>query len=402
LNKEKIWTKGFTTITASYTLFSLGMYMLIPTIPLFLVGLGVAESQVGVVATAFYSSSILTRFFINMVIAKAGKKRVLVVGLIINTTIMALYSLAGSVGVVALLRVVQGMGLGTTSAIFTTIAVDILPDSRRGQGVGYFGLGVIVAMTIGPAIALFIKDGFGFVPMFLIAGCTNMIAAVTVIFFVEEPRINMEQQAEKQQEKPGEKAKTIQWRNLYDRRLILSSVIVFLFGICRAVDTNYIALFAMERKLEYLSWYFVIQTAAMFCIRFIMGRVADRKGRNWALIPGGFAMLALMITLNFTTTSAVMLLGAFFSGLGAGMLAPNLQVWILGTVEPSKRSVASSSYYNSVDIGSAIGAPLMGLMAENFGYNSMFRTGACAAVLYLVVYITVGREKRPKGNQDAA
>lgn len=390
MKEERIWNKGFTSAAATCTLSAIGFYMLIPTIPLFLVSLGTAESQVGMVATTFYISSISTRFLINAVLAKVGKKRILIAGLLLSTIAMALYSLVGSVGAATALRVIQGMGLGIATTITTTMAADFLPDSRRGQGLGYFNIGIVVAMTIGPALALYLRNDYGFMPMFLVAAGTNLLSAITVLLFTDEPRITKAQP----QDRREEKEKAIQWRFLFDRKLIVPSAIVLLFGICRSVDLNYIALFAEAKALEHLSLYFIIQTATMFCIRLVVGRFADRKGRNWVLIPGGLAMLATQITLSFADTSAVMLLGAFFSGLGVGVLAPNLQVWMLSVIEPEKRNVASASYYSFMDTGSAIGAPLMGLMAENFGYTVMFRIGACAALLYIIAYIAIGREKK--------
>jgi predicted MFS family arabinose efflux permease len=72
---------------------------------------------------------------------------------------------------------------------------------------------------------------------------------------------------------------------------------------------------------------------------------------------------------------------------------------MIGLVNPKKRSVASASYYSFVELGSAIGAPLLGLAAENFGYTVMFRAGACVALLYIILYIAIGREKKTRDTQ---
>ena len=183
-------------------------------------------------------------------------------------------------------------------------------------------------------------------------------------------------------------------RNLYDSKLIMPSVIIFLYGISRCVDMNFIALFAEDRGFDYLAWYFVIQTMTMFFIRFFIGRLADRKGRNWVLIPGGFALLAVNLILSFAKTSGIMLLAAVFSGLGVGVVAPNLQMWVFGIVDPDKKNVASATFFNFCDIGSAIGAPLMGFIAEKSGYYNMFRIASITGLLYIILYITIAREKK--------
>ena len=392
LNEEKVWSKGFTTIVAAHSMNAVGNYMLMPIIPLFLVSLGAVESQVGIISTAVSISAILTRFLISAVVEKLGKKRIIIIGLLISTIMMVLYSLVESLGVITLLRVIQGMGGGMVSTIAATMAADMLPDSRRGQGVGYFSMGVVAAMTIAPAIALFVREKTGFPQVFLVAACFALVSALLVFFFIEEPRIPKTQP----QEKGGEKRKSFEWRNMFDRKLVVSSVIVMLFGICRCVDLNYIAIFAEERNMKYLSFYFMIQTVTMFCIRFVVGRFADRKGRNWVLIPGGFATLAYLFTMIFAHTDAIMLFGSFLSGLGIGVLAPNLQVWMLNTVAPEKRNAANSSFYGSMDIGNAVGASLMGFTAQHFGFTIMFGVGACVALLHTVGYIAFGREKKAR------
>ena len=393
MEEEKIWNKGFTTISLANALFVIGAFMLLPTIPLYLATLGAAESQVGIAATVYYISSILTRFLINAVLAKTSKKRVLIAGLICSTAAMALYGFAGSPGAVTALRVIQGMGLGAATTIAATLAVDFLPDSRRGQGVGYYSMGIVGAMTIAPAIALYMRSNFGFMAMFLVAAGTSLTAAI-IVLFIDEPNIVGDEQKQIPEEKRKDKEPAINWRDFYDHKLIIPSILVLLFGICRSTDMNYIALFAEERALDYLPWFFAIQTATMFFIRLIVGRFVDRRGRNSVLIPGGFALFASFITLSLADTSALMLLGAFLGGLGFGVIAPNLQVWTISVVEPSRRNVASAAYLSIMDIGNATGAPLMGLVAEIFGFTVMFRAGSYAALLYTIGYIIFGREKK--------
>jgi len=389
LKEDKIWNKNFTTITLSYMLLALGIYMIVPTIPLYITDLGATKTQVGMVATAFYVSSIITRLMINTVIAKVGRKRVLIAGFILSTIMMSSYGLARSVETVAMMRVLQGMAFGTISTISGAMAADFLPDSRRAQGIGYFGMGLVISMTIAPALALYLRSNHGFIPVFLVAASTNLTAGITVLF-INEPRVNKPEP----QQNAEEKIRAIRLRNVYDRKLIVPSIFVFIFGVCRSLDLNYITIFAEGRSLEQLPLYFTIQTVTMFCIRFFIGRVADKKGRSWALVPGGFAMLSSLIILSFTETNAVLLIGAFFSGLGSGMLSPNLQVWLFSVVAPEKRGLASAAYYNFIDIGGALGAPLMGLIAEIFGFPFMFRAGACAAALYIMGYFIIGREKK--------
>lgn len=391
MDKEKIWTKGFTTITVSHAAYVLGSYMLIPTIPLYLVSLGATESQVGMIATAFFVASIVTRLFLNVLLKRTGRKRVLMAGMLLTAIAMLLYGLLASIVANAALRFIGGVGFGITTTIATAMAADFLPDSRRGQGIGYFTMGYVVAMTAAPALAIFLREKYGFPPVFYIASGFALLAAILLIFAEEPPPVGKAPAGTAEH-----KESSFQWRNLFDSKLIVASCILLLFSISRSGDSSYIALFAAARNLNYLSLYFVIQTVTMFFVRFVIGRIIDRKGRNWVLIPGGFAMLALCVTLSFTYSDPLLLVGAFFSGLAVGVISPSMQVWMFGVVAPEKRNVASATYYNFTDIGVSIGSLLMGFTAENYGYTVMYRFGACVALLYLLSYFIFGRERTRK------
>jgi predicted MFS family arabinose efflux permease len=323
------------------------------------------------------------------VLKRAGKKRVLMTGMLLTTIVIVLYGLAESLGVAAALRVFQGVGFGVITTVSVTIAVDFLPASRRGQGIGYFSLAHVIAMAFAPALALFLRMGYGFPAMFFTAAGFSFVAAV-ILFFCKEPPASDQTPVENNE-------KSAWWRNLFSRKLIIPAGLLLMFSLSRTADTTFISVFAeASGLLGQLSWYFVIQTATMFAIRIFVGRFADRKGRNWVLVLGGSATLISCMILSFTSSTALMLIGAFFSGLGYGVVAPALQVWMFSLVTPEKRSIASATYYNFTDIGIGVGAALMGYSAEYFGFPVMFRVGACAGILYIIGYIAFGWEKRKK------
>ena len=226
--------------------------------------------------------------------------------------------------------------------------------------------------------------------MFFAAAGFSFVAAV-ILFFCKEP-------PESAATPPSDRSeKSVWWQNLFSRKLIIPAGLLLMFSLSRTADTTFISVFAeASGLLGHLSWYFVIQTATMFSIRIFVGRFADRKGRNWVLVLGGAATLISCMILSFTSSTTLMLIGAFFSGLGYGVVAPALQVWMFSLVTPEKRSIASATYYNFTDIGIGIGAALMGYSAEYYGFPVMFRVGACAGIIYIIGYIAFGWDKTKK------
>ena len=390
LEKDRIWTKGFTTLTLSNAFNNVGIQMLVPTIPLYLVALGATESQVGLVATSFFVSSIITRLFINLLLTRIGKTQTLFAGVLLTAAVIALYGVTDSVGAAAAMRVAQGLGFGTTTTIFTTLAADFLPDSRRGEGIGYFSMGVVLGASIAPAISLSLMDAYGFQIMFFSAACFSLLASVGVWF--SKGSLSAETHAAESVPESG--VREVFWHNLFDSRLTLQALMLILLGLCRSADMNFIALFALERQLDHLALYFSLQTLVAFCIRFFMGYIMDRKGRNWILIPGGCAVLIAMLILSAARSGAVMLVAGFFHGMGVGMLVPGMQVWLFSRVGPEKRNIASATYFNFYDIGISVGAVILGLLAEKVGYTVMYLVSAGSAVLYLIGYICISVRER--------
>jgi len=359
--------------------------MLIPAIPLYLTTLGAAESQVGIIAMTFFIASVTMRLLTNVLLTRFKKSQILAAGVLLNTIVVILYAFAGTVGTTAVLRVMQGVGFGIITTITATMAADSLPDSRRGEGLGYYSISIVLAMAAGPAISLYMLDEFGFTPLFLAAAGFMLVAAILIAFFTNQPLYAPKM--------PEKRKGSIRLEDLFDRRLIIPAILLFLFGIIRSPDPSFISLFAVDRNIGHLSWYFIIQAITMFGIRMAVGRVSDRKGRNWILIPGGLAMIATAVTLSLAHTTAMMLLGAVFSGIGVGLLSPGMLIWAFSCVTPEKRNVASAANYNFNDIGISIGSASVGFLAENYGYGVMYQTIACFSLLFTIGYIIIGRDK---------
>ena len=82
-----------------------------------------------------------------------------------------------------------------------------------------------------------------------------------------------------------------------------------------------------------------------------------------------------------------MLLGAaVLYGFGGGFLLPALITWMLNLVQPHRRSAASATFYNMLDVGTSAGAILLGMVAERVGFISMYKYSAGAMGIFLIVF----------------
>lgn len=390
--REKVWTPRFTNLVGGNTVFFFGFYMLTPTLPLYIAAIGGTSAEVGVVSTAFSIASIVTRMVSGYILARFGKKRMLLAAVLLSAAVTALYAGVSSLAGIILLRVFQGVGFGFVSTVCATLAADILPDSRRGEGIGYFGMGTTMAVAFSPTIGLWCSEKFGFNPMF-ITSAVSMLASFALLALLKLTPQENNPAAFADNEK-----KMTLVSSLFEPAIAFQCVLLVLFGVCRGAENNFLSLLATQYGIPGLSAYYVVQTAVSFVIKFVTGRVYDRTGHKGLIIPGGLSALIYLLVVSAARTTPVLILAGVFSGMAVGILIPTIQTWTVGCVPPERRSVASATYYNFYDIGMGFGALILGNLALITGYSLMFRWSSLAMIAFLLIYLVyIGRTGRKAG-----
>jgi predicted MFS family arabinose efflux permease len=258
------------------------------------------------------------------------------------------------------------------------IAADIIPASRRGEGIGYFGLGSTAAMALAPAAGVLLITDYGFTPMFLIAALASGLAILgtklcTVPKFV-----------------PDEKKSAVNISlvdKLFEKGTGIPALLTMLFGISYGSINTFIAMLAHEAQIPDAGYFFIVGTLCVFISRPIGGRIFDSKGAAWIILPGAVLLFAALMVLIQTTTLTMLLSAAVLYGLGGGFLLPALMTWMLNLVRPSRRSGASATFYNMLDVGTSAGAIGLGAIAGDVGFINMYKYSAVAMVLFLILFI---------------
>lgn len=387
MQQPKLWTREFVLVTLTNMFYVFGFYMLLPTIPLFVKALSGTDADAGIVAASFTISAIVMRFFSPLLLTKLTKRSMLRLGIALSIVVTATCGMAFSVTTAMIFRILQGLGFGIVSTISSTLAADILPDSRRGEGIGYFGMGTTAMVAFSPAIGLFLATKVGFSAMFLAASAGQLVSLILLTFF--KPRSEINRPA------PPLKSKKMLLRNLFEPALALQVVLLVLFGFARSAEQNFLSLLADERGIA-LSSYFIFQTAVSFAAKFVTGKLYDKRGHAWAVVSGGVSLFIALTVMSLAGTLPVMLLAGFFSGFGMGALLPAMQSWTLTSLEAERRSVASAIYYNYYDIGISVGSVSLGYIANGLGYTATFRTASVVVIAFLAVYIATATARRRK------
>ena len=361
---EKLWSRDFIALTAANGLLFAGFHILLPTLPIYVASLGASGSEIGLIAGIFGYSAIFIRLFTDTGVRAFGKKTCLYAGLLLSLLATAGYALLDSIGAIVVARVIHGFGFGLSTTFAAALVADVIPASRRGEGIGYFGLGSTIAMALAPAFGLMLLSDISPWALFITSG----VATIAALFAARQDRT-----AEREPALPVP-AVHLSFRNrLYEAGTGIPAILTILFGAAYGSVNTFIAMMASEAGISSAGLFFIVGTFFIFLSRPFGGRLLDRYGAFAVVIPGALLYCVALALILAAGSLPVLLTASVFYGLGAGLLLPALMTWMLNVVRADRRSAASATFYNMLDIGTSTGIVALGSLAGTVGYIAMYR-----------------------------
>jgi len=387
--KDTLWTKDFIFLLIANALAYCSFQLLFPTLPVFLSEHGNNPKEVGIVMGIFTVSSVLIRPFIAQGSRKWGKKSFLNIGLVINLLAVCLYIFATTFSSALTIRIIHGFGFGITTTLFAVILADLTPSSRRGESIGYLAFGVVVTSSLAPFLGLWVFNDFGPALLFAVASLT-IILSLFCVLFISNP-VSYE-------DADSNHSNGIV-RNLVVRNAIFPSLLVFLLGTSVGSILSFIALFGKENNISNIGWFFFSHVLGSFTARLIAGRIYDRKGHAFTIIPGAIMGIIGLLLLSQTSTTPQLIVSAVLYGLGSGSIIPTLQAWVLNRVHTNHRTEATAMFFNALDLGIAGGSIALGFLASVSSYSFMYFCSGVIMIGFLVIYISSLVRSKKYGNE---
>lgn len=374
--KEKIWTKNFIIIFFSCFFLFLNFYALLTTLPIYVLDeLKGTETEAGLVATIFLLSAIIVRPFSGKILEDFGKKKMLMISMILFMACSFLYIGIDNLYLLLALRFFHGIWFSIATTATGAVAADIVPDNRRGEGLGYYAMSMNVAVVVGPFIGLTLLQVTTFNYLFLVLSIL-MIGAIIFTMFVKDSIV----------EKSTAKRK-LALSDLFEGKALPVAGVASLIAFGYAAVLSFISIYAKSLGLlEAASYFYLIFAAAMLISRPFVGRLFDRLGPNVVIYPSiAFFALGLFV-LSITTSPMMLLLSAALVGLGYGSVVPCLQTLAIQSSGKRRSAHATATFFTLFDSGVAAGSYLLGLIATNFGYKELYITTGIIMVAVLFVY----------------
>lgn len=387
-----LWTKNFVAVWFSNFFLFISFQMLMPAFPLYVMSLGGNQIDAGFAVAIFTVSALMIRPVAGWCLDSYGRRKVLTIGLIIFVFSAVSYFWMAAIALIFMIRAFHGIGWGIVTTANGAIVSDIVSPAKRGEGMGYYGLSQNLSLAIGPALGIWIMNAWGFQILFL----TSVILALCSLLLSQMLRLQPSSTPSTSQ---ARKVSLFSTRNLIDKSAMLPAVLMTFMAFSYGGVINFIALFGQEAGIENVGVFFVTTAVILMITRTFSGKLYDRKGHPWVLIPGAVFVGAGLLILSYSNTMLTLIASSFCYGLGYGMIHPGLHAWIVTATPAHRRGAANSTFYSAIDVGIGGGALISGALAKLIGYALMYRLLVIWVILFFLIYFIQLRKERAVGRE---
>ncbi len=355
--------------------------LLTPLLPLYLSDrFGADKETIGIVLAGYTITTLLVRPFSGFLVDSFPRKVVLLISYFSFAALFGGYLVAGTLTAFAIVRTLHGLPFGATTVSNSTVAIDVLPSSRRTEGIGYYGLSNNIATAIAPSVALWIYSVYShFDALFWLS------LAIAMSGFAINSTLKLR------------KRDRIKWKMplSFDRFMLVNGwsqgLCLACFAFAYGILSTYIAIYGQEELgITGGTGFFFMLLAIGLILSRLTGAPFLRRGqiaRNASL--GILVSLVGYILFAAVHTELVYYLSALIIGLGNGHMFPAFQSMFINLAENERRGTANSTLLVSWDIGIGIGTFVGGCVAQRLGFHAAFWVGALvngAGVLLFFLY----------------
>ncbi len=383
--KERLVTPSYILIIAANFLQFFGFWLLIPVLPFYLHEVfGADKTSIGAILSCYTIAALCMRPFSGYLLDTFARKPLYLLAYFFFTTMFGGYMLAGTLTLFILFRIIHGFSFGMVTVSGNTIVIDIMPSSRRGEGLGYYGLANNTAMSIGPMTGLFLHDaavGYTFIFSCSLAAC---IIGFLCAYLVKTPY------------KPPIKREPISLDRFILLKGIPAGISLLLLSIPYGMTTNYVAMYAKQIGItSSTGFFFTLMAIGMAVSRLFSGKLVD-KGKITQVIKAGLHLVCFCffglsacgwtIHWNPSGTTVFFYTISLLLGIGFGTMFPAYNTLFVNLAPNSQRGTATSTYLTSWDVGIGIGMVVGGYLAEIATFRVAYLAGALLTVVSLFYF----------------
>lgn len=384
LHKETLWNREYCKVMAANFLLYFSFYILAPLLPIYLDSqFGADKDTMGLVLSGYVVAALVVRPFSGFVVDTFSRRKVLMLFFFLFFIVFTGYIGAGTLLMFAVIRTAHGLPFGAVTVANSTAAIDVLPSSRRNEGIGFFGLSNNLAMASAPSVGIWIyKATNNFTLLFWIA----LITAFVGFLVASSVRL-------KSKPPVGNKEKISLDRFFLTRGWLLALNIIC-FGLSWGIMQNYVAIYGAEclGQTEGTGYFFMILSLCLFLSRIqgssalARGKIVENASLGVCLSLAGFTIFAAVEQMWAYYLSAALI------GLGNGHMYPAFLNMFIKVAPNNRRGTANSSILTSWDVGTGLGIVLGGFMLQYFSYTAAFAGAAAVQGIGVLIFYIFTRD----------
>lgn len=381
--KERLWNSNYLKVWGANFMIFFSFMLLTPLLPSYLSDTFGADKQtIGIVLSGYTLTALMIRALSGYLVDSFPRRIVLIASYFLFAIFFAGYLAAGSLILFAIVRTLHGAPFGATTVSNSTVAIDVLPTSRRAEGIGYYGLSNNIATAISPTVALLLFDVYhSYDLLFWLALATALIGLASTSSVKLRER---------------EVTKVKQPLSL-DRFILLKGWRQGAAMICYAFSYGVLATYIAIYGKDELG---ITGGTGLFFMLLAIGLILSRLVGSRTLRQG-------KVTQNASVGTAISLVGylvfaaihnhwgyygaALIIGLGNGHMFPAFQTMFINLASNAQRGTANSTLLVSWDIGIGLGILVGGIVAEHMGYHAAFWTAWGVNVIGVGIFYLFAR-----------
>ncbi len=383
--QDRLFTRDYIFVCVAAFMMSFSFFILVPTLPMYLKDtFGISPALVGVVLSCYVIAVLSIRPMTGFIADTLPRKKVYIVAYaIFVASFLGYFFITQTLALFILLRVFHGFSFGMLTTAGNTLVIDVMPSSRRGEGLGYYGVTNNLAMAFGPMVGLFVVSSGNYTLLFLTSLVTGIVGLVLGALV----------------RAPYKKIEKTEFKLSADRFFLKEGIracfAFFLLAMPYGMTTSYMALYAAQSGITHnAGLFFTVMAAGLITSRLNSGKRVDRGfvtetilvGICIALVGGfGEAILSTVSSWSIAAGYITYFLTAFLFGYGYGTMFPAYNTLFINLAPNSRRATANATYLTGWDVGIGGGMLLGGYISE-FDYSYCYMIGAGLIVMALIFF----------------
>jgi MFS family permease len=372
---KSLWNTSFIFLILVSLITAMAFSMVYVIISKYAMGITSSLTTAGVISGIFSIAALLTRPFAGMTADNVNKKHLCIIANILMGASVVGYAFSHNIPVLFFFRILHGVAFGVSSTVNIALVTQYIPKKRMGEGLGYFGLGQVLAHVISPNLGVYIEGRYGFQMLFLIVASLSFIGAALLI------RLNYP----KLKKSVSEVKKKVTLDSLIAREVILYAAIGGMFSFGNGIVSSFLILLSQERNISNIGVFFSVGAVVLFILRLFIGRIVDKQGLTVVVNISLIVTAVSMVLIGVAPVLSLLLVAAVLRSIGQGGGQISLQTECIKRVDAARVGVATSTFYIGADIGQGVGPMIGGAISSSFNYTVMFFV--CAALMLLSMMI---------------